>query len=153
MTQLRHYTVSTTEAEALKEMIFKRARERAEAFSNDVNENYTSSMQNDVMELARNSFVAAKNPFSQIKEASIKEVTEQNDIGFAQRKNDVKTRINNSSQESQAVISAAQVQSAMNEARNELTSKSSFMGALNFLNAQATISLINKKNKSFEALA
>ena len=119
MTNLHNYIVSTSEAEALKEMIFKRARERAESFNHEVNDNYTTSMQNDVMDLARNSFVANKNPFSQIKELEKKEeISQEDEIGFAQRRNEIKTQINSTAKES-----------------------------------QATISLINKKNKSFEALA
>ena len=52
--------VSKTEVEALKDMIFKRARERAEALNKTVQENYTSSVQKDVMDIARESFVASK---------------------------------------------------------------------------------------------
>ena len=56
--------VNRQEAEALKEMIFKRARERAESFDTEIKDSYTTGMQNEVMNLARNSFVATKNPFS-----------------------------------------------------------------------------------------
>ena len=50
--------VSRNEAEALKEMIFKRARERADALDKEVKTSYTSDIQNDVMDLARDSFVS-----------------------------------------------------------------------------------------------
>ena len=68
-------TVTSQEAEALKEMIFKRARERAKALNEDVQSSFTSSIQNDVMDLARDSFVASKNPFSQIVETPKQEET------------------------------------------------------------------------------
>ena len=41
----------------------------------------------------------------------------------------------------------------MDEARIGLDKKHSFMGALEFLNSQASISLVKNKGKSFEALA
>jgi hypothetical protein len=41
----------------------------------------------------------------------------------------------------------------MTDARNEFSQKSTFLGALDFLNSQASISLIKNKGKSFEALA
>ena len=50
-------------------------------------------------------------------------------------------------------IANYQVEQAMLDARQDFSKKSSFMGALNFLNSQATISLISKRAKSFEALA
>ena len=43
--------VSASEAEALKEMIFKRARERAEAMTKDVDSTYTTSIKNDIKDL------------------------------------------------------------------------------------------------------
>ena len=55
--------VNKGEADALKEMIFKRAQERSKAYTDDV--------QSDVMDLARESFVSNGNPFSKIVEKSI----------------------------------------------------------------------------------
>ena len=50
--------VSKNEAAALKDMIFKRAQERAKSFNDDA--------QADVMDMARDSFVSKDNPFSKI---------------------------------------------------------------------------------------
>ena len=50
--------VNRKEAESLKQMIFQRARERAQSMTSDV--------QADVMSIARESFVSSNNPFSQI---------------------------------------------------------------------------------------
>ena len=158
--------VSRHEAEALKEMIFKRARERAESLANDVQEEYTTSAQNDVMEIARNSFVASKNPFSftdELKNAESKIVNDSTpiadnkpaeEIGFPLRKSEsniqIRTgKINTFGDE----IIKSTIESNMNEARSALSKKQSFMGALNFLNAQATVALVKKNGKSFEALA
>ncbi len=159
--------VSRHEAEALKEMIFKRARERAEVLANDVQEEYTTSAQNDVMEIARNSFVSSKNPFSftnELKntESKIVDNSEQGsdnkqgeEIGFPPRKPEngsqvhAEYKIKTSGDE----IIKSTIEANMNEARNALSTKQSFMGALNFLNAQATVALIKKNGKSFEALA
>ena len=81
--------VNKHEADALKEMIFKRARERAKAFNEDA--------QSDVMDMARETFVSKNNPFSKIientnninpeqqvnsKEDTIIEKEEKDDIGF-----------------------------------------------------------------------
>ena len=152
-------TVSSQEAAALKEMIFKRARERAQALADDVQSTYTSSMQNDVMDLARDSFVSNKNPFSQVI-AKTEEVQKEEEpknsaeIGFARKNVDeIKAQIQYRNQVNNSDLAMAQVNSTMLEGRDEFVKKAGFMGALNFLNAQATISLVKNKGQSFEALA
>ena len=155
--------VSNSEQEALKEMIFKRAKERAQAITDDIQTEYASNIQNNVMELARDSFVASKNPFSQLVETPDKtnEVTEKDEeenkeieIGFAKRQvNDLKTQISNNNKVQSADIASKEVQDAMMSARTELYKKPSFMGALNFLNSQATIALVKNKGQTFEAMA
>ena len=45
------------------------------------------------------------------------------------------------------------VNSNMADAREDFVKKPSFMGALDFLNSQATISLVKSKGKSFDAIA
>lgn len=151
--------VNRQEADALKEMIFKRARERAEAMSNDINTSYTDSAHNDVMNLARESFNATKNPFSLGADAketnptpAKTEQTEQ--IGFAPRKSDsVKPAVSNSDRVVKETIVNNTLQSNMNDARNDFKTNKSFMGALEFLNSQASIALIQNRGKKFEALA
>ena len=152
-------TVSSQEAAALKEMIFKRARERAQALADDVQSTYTSSMQNDVMDLARDSFVSNKNPFSQVIEKTEEVQKEEEpknsaEICFARRNVDeIKAQIQYRNQVNNSDLAMAQVNSTMLEGRDEFVKKAGFMGALNFLNAQATISLVKNKGQSFEALA
>lgn len=156
MNQIRSSIVSTQEAEALKEMIFKRARERAEQMDKDLQEDYTTSVQNDVMDIARSSFVANKNPFSEIIKADTKssvEIERSEYIGFPERKTEIKTQIINNNKVADSSISAVEIQGTMDDAFRNLSSKKTFIGALEFLNSQATIALVNKKAKKFEALA
>lgn len=150
--------VSNSEQEALKEMIFKRARERAQAITDEVQADYTTSVQNDVMELARDSLIQSKNPFAQMIDSPKPEVVEEKDetdeIGFAKRQvKEIKTQISNNSRINTADIASREVQQAMASARMDFTKKSSFMGALEFLNSQASIALIKNKGQSFEAMA
>ena len=157
MTQLRNTLVNSQEAEALKEMIFKRARERAENIENDIKSSYTTSTQNEIMDLARDSFVASKNPFTAITEQKVETNKEQErteKIGFSQRKvKEIKENITRKNNESTENIANHQVEQAMLDARQDFSNRPSFMGALNFLNSQATIALINKRAKKFEAMA
>ncbi len=152
--------VNRQEANALKEMIFKRARERANAMTSDV--------QADVMNIARESFVSNNNPFSQIltqqaeeaettqkvKESEVKETTalhtfvdeaeqQAEKVGFPQ-KNLFAASANQYKKISEQ-ISSSQIVNNMNEAREGLANRKSFMGALEFLNSQASISLLNKR--------
>lgn len=154
--------VNQQEADALKDMIFKRARERAESLNKDTQESYTTAVKNDIMDLARDTFVSSKNPFSVSDKpettAQTETVTEnkpeKTEIGFQQRKVEhIKTQIINRNKNTIEEISNNTVNEVMADAGKEFTNKASFMGALNFLNSQASISLISKKGKSFEALA
>ncbi len=151
--------VNRKEAESLKQMIFQRARERAQSMTSDV--------QADVMSIARESFVSSNNPFSQIVTQPQEEVktqetvqsTEQKttalheyveaaeekaqEVGFPQKS--MVSQAANQNQMIQEQVSARQVQDTMREARAGLTNKKSFMGALSFLNSQAAVSLLNKR--------
>ena len=150
--------VDRKEAEALKELIFKRARERAGAMTDDV--------QADIMNVARESFVSNNNPFSQIiaqpqpntqstlnmapqkssepeKIHDYVENTESEDkIGFPVKDY---TGIINQNKMIKEQISAAQLQNMMIEARQGLSDRKSFMGALAFLNSHAAESLLNRR--------
>ena len=156
--------VNRQEAESLKEMIFQRARERAQSMMSDV--------QADVMSVARESFVSNNNPFSQIistpaeevqtpktqetiqpseqKTTAIHEYVEaaeakaaESAVGFPQRP--MVTQAANQYRVIQEQASARAVQDTMRAARDGLSNKQSFMGALAFLNSQAAVSLMNKR--------
>lgn len=153
--QLNSY-VNRQEAEALKELIFKRARERAATMTED--------FQADLMNIARESFVSNKNPFSQIitteknnteekiqkteKTSALREyveVMEENteEIGFPIK--NIPSGAVNQNKIIKEQLAAAQVQNTMAEAREGLSNKKSFMGALEFLNSHAAASLLNKR--------
>ena len=141
--------VSKNEAAALKDMIFKRAQERAKSFNDDA--------QADVMDMARNSFVSKDNPFSKIIENTkpentttkeeIEKTTQKDDgVRFPMPK-EVKLQQNNVINNQ---ITSSAINNNMREAREALTNKKSFMGALNFLNSQAAISLMRTRADKFE---
>lgn len=146
--------VNKHEADALKDMIFKRARERAKAFNEDA--------QSDVMDMARESFVSKNNPFSKIientnninpeqqvknKQEVAVEPQEKDDIGFPVKELKLQQNRNINSQ-----LTAATINNNMAEAREALSNKKSFMGALNFLNSQAAVSLMRTRADKFEVV-
>ena len=151
--------VNRKEAEALKELIFKRARERAN--------NMTSDVQTDIMSVARESFVSSNNPFSQIAAQAalaktseteevvkpkpvtkalqeiVEEKEKQEEVGFPIKDY---TGIVNQNRMIKEQITTAQLQNTMIEARQGLSDRKSFMGALAFLNSHAAASLLNKRS-------
>ena len=143
--------VNRNEAAALKDMIFKRAQERAQAMSEDT--------QSDVMDMARDSFVSKDNPFSRIIEntkpsvvepekvqpAEVEPVQKNEEIGFPMPEARLQQNkiINNQ-------MTASAINNNMAEAREALSNKKSFMGALNFLNSQAAVSLMRTRADKFE---
>ena len=144
--------VNKHEADALKEMIFRRVRERSESMTDDV--------QQDVMDIARESFVSKNNPFSKIiesspapevkAEAKPQKAAGEEGIGFPVR--EIKSASNSSRLINEQITQAA-IENNMLSAREGLSSKKSFMGALNFLNSQAAISLIRTRADKFEIIA
>lgn len=155
--------VSTTEREALKELIFKRARERAEALNKDTQEAYTTSIRNELMDIARDSFTSSGNPFAfnnteTVKETPAKPVETEapkQEIGFAERKISENLRASIEYKNNLIKEAAAQneVESVMKDAGMDVGNRKNFMGALEFLNSQASLSIINKRKHGFEAIA
>lgn len=152
--------VNSKEADALKEMIFNRVRERSQSMNEE--------LQTEVMDMARNSFVSSKNPFSSIvdnanqkseekmvqkQESKVQtEVQEKvNDgLGFPQRESNRGITLQSKIINEQTANAA--ITSNMQEARVGLSNKKSFMGALEFLNSQAAISLIRTRADKFEVV-
>ena len=151
--------VNRAEQEALKEMIFKRARERAESLNKEVQDNYTSGMQNDIMDLARATLTPERNPFAKATETKpvvkeTEEKAEKDTIGFPPRKQDeLRLKAIETNKIYNEHTAAKNIAETMDEARGASSKKQSFMGALNFLNSQATITLVSKKGANFSALA
>ena len=151
--------VNKNEANALRDMIFARAREREKAVCEEV--------QDDVMDMARSSFKAENNPFSafmnsvsNVNSNENKTVLSQGlaseksnvsqEIGFPQNNPPAQIRIQKNMVNEQIVSTT--IQNNMLEAREGLSNKKSFMGALNFLNSQAAISLIKTRADKFEVI-
>lgn len=145
--------VNKQEADALKEMIFRRVRER----SNTMNE----EVQTEVMDMARDSFVSSNNPFSQIVEKTnvqpesnpkelVQKGVDNENIGFAMPQKQPKAF--NHSHLINEQVANAEIKNNMREARAGLSNNKSFMGALNFLNSQAAISLIKTRSDKFEMI-
>ena len=159
--------VNNSEANALKEMIFNRVRERSQALTEDV--------QSDVMDMARKSFVSRNNPFSHIvanpstkenkldsfetamKKAEEKEEIIKNDIsevepeiGFPKR--ELNARAVEQERMVHEQIASSAIVDTMDDAREEFNNKKTFMGALNFLNSQAAVSLMRTRADKFEMI-
>ena len=149
------YIVPNNEAEALKEMIFKRVRERAEALNDETQNSYMTSAKIDVMELAKESFEAPRNPFSMSsKSGEVKADNEPERVKEARAHADeIRKQIDNNNKIATEKIADKEALDNMNMAREALSKKTSFIGALDFLNSQATISLVNKSGSKFAALA
>ena len=146
--------VSKQEQEALKEMIFKRVNERAQALNNDTNTKYTNNIKNDVMELARDSFVASKNPFSAIQENVKHEDTSEQKIKESRQKIEtLKKKIYEHHEQQKSRIVNTFLENNMQEARVGLENKQAFTGALSFLNSKASLEILSKKNTKFETIA
>lgn len=150
-------TVNRQEAETLKEMIFNRVRARAEEFNKETQESYTTNIQYDVMDIARDSFISTKNPFStnittENKANEIKEEEKISNSGLGFEVSSKKVPNTNNQAINYEIVQKT-VNDNMNTARNELCKNSSFVGALNFLNSQASIVLIEKRGKNFIATA
>lgn len=148
--------VSRNEQEALRDMIFKRARERAEALNENIQSSYTSDIKSDVMDLARDSFVSEHNPFSQKSEPAtvVEEKAPEAEIGFSKRHVEtLKAQIEYKNKLTREEIVNKETEANMQDARADFSSKKTFMGALDFLNSQASIALVKTKDKRFEAIA
>lgn len=143
--------VNRNEAAALKEMIFKRAQERAQVMSEDT--------QSDVMDMARDSFVSKDNPFSKIIENTKPSVVEPEKVQPAkvepeQKSEEIGFPMPEARLQQNKIINNQMTASAINnnmaEAREALSNNKSFMGALNFLNSQAAVSLMRTRADKFE---
>ena len=125
----------------VKEMIFNKAREKSLSLVKDSEEHMTSSIQNDVMNNARNSISSSRmKPFGLLtktqQETSLQEkVSETKDL--PQLKHNVQS-VDNS------VYTASMRNETMNVARNQFSRKPTLMETLNFLNTQAAIKMVSK---------
>ena len=124
-------TVSYKEVEALKDMIFKRVKERAEALTSDVKSSYVENTYNDVMDLdvsvsqceSKEDCVNEKINEAREHVKILKQEIYSNQQSFNQDKREDVVKFN------------------MLNARKVLEQRHQFVGALEFLNKQAAIEL------------
>ena len=140
---------NNNEYNTLKEAIFKRAREKAEALNAELKTNYTSDIKNDVMESARLS--VRNNPFLNLfEEEEVQEVTTEvkplpsKEIRHSRDYQPTKPRRFNSKLNND-LYNAAIIDNAMREASETVRQNKNIMQCLTFLNTQAAIAL----NKPF----
>lgn len=149
--------VSQSEVLALKELIFNRARQRAEALADDTKTKYTASFRDEVMDIARKSFDTNNNPFAQNqkKSTAINNVEKQESVGFKQKTSaeNIKKIIKAKSELVNEKIANREISGIMDDAGAEHIRTRNFTGALDFLNTQAVIKLADKNKSSFEAIA
>jgi hypothetical protein len=157
---VKNSIVPPHEVDALKDMIYKRARERAQLLANEVQNSYTTSFHDEIMISARESLSSVKNPFltkvenNNIEKPNETNIVERNEIESAKKNvEDIKTQIHKKNNEERNNIAENTIQAVMDNARVNLSNKQSFIGALNFLNSQASIVLIKKNCINFEATA
>lgn len=151
--------VSGAEREALKEMIFNRVRQRSEALAKDAQNKYTSSFKEEIMDIARNSFNTPGNPFA-VKDESAKpkeqpQAEKGTEIGFKQKasEEEIKEIIRQKNEASNGTIIQSERLDLMKNAGIDFKTNQQFMGALEFLNAQAGINMAGKKKTTFDTLA
>ena len=151
--------VSKAETEALKEMIFNRARQRAEALAQETQNQYTSSFKDEIMDIARSSFNAPGNPFAQKidqnKNKTSNTSEKQTQIGFEQKQTDkeINRIIKSKNDIRKELASQQEISQVMQTVSTEFENTKQFVGALNFLNAQARINLAGRGKANFEIIA
>jgi len=151
--------VSKTESEALKELIFNRARQRAEAMAQNAQNEYKNSFREELMDVARSSFSSPGNPFGVNSTLGEKSQTasskETKQVGFTQKKssNEIKEIIKAKNTSTSEYIAQNEIYGIMNGASADFEKSKNFTGALNFLNAHARIALAGRQKPSFEMLA
>ena len=149
--------INKSEANELKEIIFKRVRERSTLDNENV--------QSEIMDLARDAFVSNNNPFSQIIEQSAQKTlrpeleltnTTEEKINRVDNTNQPQRELNARALEQERTVSseasAKVIQNNMMEARKSLSNNKGVLKALNFINSQAAISLMRTKADKFEVI-
>jgi DNA polymerase III delta prime subunit len=166
MSNISQDIVSKNEAEALKEMIFRRIQERAENIAAESQNNYTTSVKYEIMDIARGSVRNSKNPFALNISNEPQKTSSDNKVQPEEIKNEpmpsklnrediakMKEKIEKGHQALREYLAENEVSDIMDEASNSLRTRKSFTGALEFLNSKASQSIANRKSYGFDAIA
>lgn len=146
--------IDRNEVSLIKETIFKRAREKAERMNQEQNNQYTSDIKNDVMEIASADFRSSEfNPFNKFKESLGLNQKEQVPVEQEEPANEVKSA-DNSLEKTFEMKPLHNIQSVsvsnyansvkdetMDIARTRFRQERNLTTSLNFLNAQAAIQM------------
>ena len=148
--------IDRAETASIKDAIFKRAREKAEAITEAKKENYTTQVQNDVMEIAREDVKASSmNPFNQFMDNlgiqngqpesfdPLDKIKPKSEIEQIPPKNpEIKEVKHNIESVSDKTFSNSVKEENMKAARQQF--RSNLSATLNFLNTQAAIQMVSK---------
>lgn len=141
-------SIERKDSASIKDAIFRRAKEKANSLAEEKSENYSSQVQNDVMELARESIKSSdKNPFNQfidsvgVKKTDSPENKLQNEEIAKLEETYTKEIKRNIEKVSNKVYENSVKEETMREARNQFRQGTNLMATLNFLNTQAAIKM------------
>lgn len=167
-------SIDRAETASIKEAIFKRAREKSNTLATEKNDNYSSQVQNDVMEIARESITESPmNPFNQFMENMglnsnkvVNDVSTQNVVNqqFVQQEQKISQTSNiediytkEVKRNIESVSNKTFVNSVKNEtmtaARNQFRQGTNLMATLNFLNTQAAIRMAENAHSKINFLS
>ncbi|MBR3890371.1 hypothetical protein IKJ53_07635 [bacterium] len=130
----------------IKETIFQRARDKAEKMNEVQNEQYTSQIKNDIMEIASADFRSTEfNPFNQFKQnisLEPKNTVENKEIIQEPIKEQEKeTKTLESRFKKITNYSDSVKDETMDIARKQFSQQQNLMTSLNFLNAKAAVQM------------
>jgi len=138
-------SIDRKETASIKDAIFRRAREKASSLAEEKSENYTSQVQDDVMNIARESLQASPmNPFNQFMEnvgvQKAPKIVEQ--VKPQEKKEEpVKELKRNIESVSDSAFVKSVKDETMTAARNQFRQGTNLNSILNFLNTQAAIKM------------
>lgn len=149
-------SIERKEVSLIKEAIFKRAREKAQQMNTEQNNQYTSEVKNDVMEIASADFRSNEfNPFNKFKESmglntpKVETPKETESQPVAQEKVEpveqhtfeIKPLKHNVQSVNNTNYTDSVKDETMTAARNQFRQDRNLTTSLNFLNAQAAIQM------------
>lgn len=163
-------SIDRSEVSFLKETIFQRAREKAEKMNAAQNEQYTSEVKNDIMEIVSADFRSTEfNPFNQFKESLGLNKTESKPESKPEPKKETPVAISETQEvppkaeikplkhNIQSVNSSTYSESVKDEtmeiARNQFRQQQNLTMSLKFLNAQAAIQMANYAHSKINYLS
>lgn len=144
--------IEQKEVSLIKEVIFKRAREKAQQMNDEQNAQYTTDVKNDIMEIASANFKSSEfNPFNKFKESMglntpkvetpAEPVAETKAEPAQELSPKFKPLKHNVQSVSNSNYSNSVKDETMTAARNQFRHNMDLTTSLNFLNAQAAIQM------------